>query len=666
MAFQISPGINITEIDQTGVVNQVISNTSAAYVGNYKWGPIDQIQTVSTENELTAKYGKPDDSNYLDFFSAANFIGYGARLQVIRASNAAAKVANTNGGGYTAQLWWNDDLYQKYTNYGISAGAGLTGVLSAKFPGLLGNSLKISYSDRVTRGITFTQLVPGAGSNGITWSGQTAEIGFTGSVDYMANVAVGDFLKFTDSARSYQILQKDDATNQLWLKIVGSTSDAASALSGASAATVLWAYSNYLKTLPTTATTTRVRGYQNDEVAFAIIDADGFISGEPGNVLETFIGSKAQNATNFDGTNYNYSKNLQSSKYVRWVSHPETSQLVTNDATNGLNWGATLGVPGTTNGFLRLKANIYADFGGGTDPVPTITDIFRGYDIFKDTENYESNLLLQGGHSTTVANYIINIANDRKDAIAFVSPPLDRVKDLTTAQAYDSVIDWRSVELIADSSYAVIDSGWKYQYDKYNDAYRWVPLNPDLAGLCARTDSTANPWFSPAGYNRGQVRNVVKLAFNPSKTYRDGLYTYQVNPVISQAGSGTILFGDKTSLQKPSAFDRISIRRLFIAMEKAVATAAKFQLFEFNDEFSRANFIGLVEPFLREVQGSKGISEFKIICDESNNTQEVIDANQFNADIFVKPNATINYIQLNFVASNSQANFSEIGPVVTI
>ena len=684
MAFQISPGINITEIDRTGVVNQVISNTSAAYAGNFKWGPVLQIQTISSENEFAAKYGTPDDTNYKDFFSVANFIGYGARLQVIRTADSASKAATRQAAGLVASTFWNSDLADKYTNYGTSAGAGATGVAIARYPGVLGNSLKISYSDNVARGVTFTAITaaPGPSGGGITFS---VGIGLTnGGFNILtfgligsdgSKIAVGDFLKFADTAKSYEVIEKGAITSPftVGLRVIGSTLDAQSALVGATTATAVWAYARFLNQTLSTATTTRLKGYSDDEVAVAVVDEDGFISGTKGAILETFVGSKAQNATNLDGTNSYYTRQLNKSQYVFWVSHPSgngsttAAELEAQTATTGLSWGSNLGVVGTTAAFQKLTANVYGSFGGGTDPVPVLTDTFAGYDLFKDGENSEANLLLQGGHNTEVAKYLIELANTRKDAIVFCSPePLSLVKDQTVGVAYDNILDWRTRTLAADTSYAVIDSGWKYQYDKYNDAYRWMPLNPDIAGLVARTDSTANPWFSPAGYNRGIIRNCIKLAFNPGKPYRDGLVTYQVNPVVTQAGSGTVLLGDKTALLKPSAFDRLSIRRLFVALEKAVATAAKFQLFEFNDEFSRANFLGLIEPFLREVQGSKGISEYKIICNETNNGPEVVAKNQFNADIFVKANQTVNYVQLNFIASNSQANFSEVGAVVSI
>ena len=213
---------------------------------------------------------------------------------------------------------------------------------------------------------------------------------------------------------------------------------------------------------------------------------------------------------------------------------------------------------------------------------------------------------------------------------------------------------------LPSSSYAVIDSGYKYMYDRYNDVYRFVPLNGDIAGLCARTDSIADPFFSPAGFNRGQIRGAVKLAFNPNQTQRDELYKARINPVVAFPGQGTVLFGDKTAQSKPSAFDRINVRRLFITLEKAVSTAAKFQLFEFNDEFTRAQFRNLVEPFLRDVQGRRGITDFSVVCDDSNNTGDVIDRNEFRADIFVKPARSINFIQLNFIATRSGVAFSEV------
>jgi len=268
-------------------------------------------------------------------------------------------------------------------------------------------------------------------------------------------------------------------------------------------------------------------------------------------------------------------------------------------------------------------------------------------------------LLPLGAASATVATYAINnVAETRKDCVVFVSPELSDVVDNLGSEATD-VTAFR--DTLPSSSYAVLDSGWKYQYDRYNDVYRWIPLNGDTAGLAVRTDFTNDPWFSPAGFNRGQIKNVVKLAYSPSKTDRDTLYKKGVNPVVSFPGQGTILYGDKTMLTKPSAFDRINVRRLFIVLEKAIATAAKYQLFEFNDPFTRAQFRNLVEPFLRDVQGRRGITDFKVVCDESNNTGEVIDRNEFVADIFIKPARAINFISLNFIATRTGISFEEVG-----
>ena len=308
----------------------------------------------------------------------------------------------------------------------------------------------------------------------------------------------------------------------------------------------------------------------------------------------------------------------------------------------------------------------YSLASGTDDFAATNAEIATAYEKFADSESVDISLLMCGPSQTgadatgdTKATAVMDIATARKDCVAFVSPARTDVVDVANA-----VTQTQNVVGFADglpsSSYAVIDSGYKYMYDKYNDVYRYVPLNGDTAGLCARTDSVADAWFSPGGFNRGQIRGAVKLAFNPNQTQRDELYKSRVNPVVAFPGQGTVLFGDKTAQSKPSAFDRINVRRLFIVLEKAVSTAAKFQLFEFNDEFSRANFRNLVEPFLRDVQGRQGLTDFSVVCDDSNNTSDVIDRNEFRADIFIKPNRSINFISLNFVATRSGVAFTEV------
>ena len=309
---------------------------------------------------------------------------------------------------------------------------------------------------------------------------------------------------------------------------------------------------------------------------------------------------------------------------------------------------------------LTTYGNVTHTLNGGVSAdTPSDGNLQSALATFANDEAYDISLLPLGNVSTTVANYAISsVAEVRKDLIVFVSPQIGDVVNNVGSEAASIVTTRNS---LTSSSYAVMDSGWKYQYDRYNDVYRWIPLNGDTAGAAVRTDFVADPWFSPAGFNRGQIKNVVKLAYSPGKTDRDTLYKTGVNPVVTFPGNGTVLYGDKTLLAKPSAFDRINVRRLFIVLEKAIATAAKYQLFEFNDGFTRAQFRNLVEPFLRDVQGRRGVTDFKVVCDESNNTGEVIDRNEFVADIYIKPARSINFIQLNFIATRTGISFEEVG-----
>jgi phage tail sheath protein FI len=318
-------------------------------------------------------------------------------------------------------------------------------------------------------------------------------------------------------------------------------------------------------------------------------------------------------------------------------------------------WGSV--VP-TTGGFNVMSQAQTRSFSGGIDVIPTDGLLQTEYARLSNSEVYDVSLMPVIGVTAdnATARFVVdNVAEVRRDCLVFVSPT---TPNLITATA---VVADRNTNFNKDSTFAVIDSAWKYQYDRYNDVYRYVPMCGDTAGCAVRTDTVAEPWYSPGGYSRGQIKNIVKLSWNPNKTDRDNLYRYQINPVVSQPGLGTVLFGDKTATQKPSAFDRINVRRLFIVLEKAIATAAKFQLFEFNDGFTRAQFNSLVEPFLRDVQGRRGIIDFRVVCDETNNTGEVIDRNEFIADIYIKPNKSINFITLNFVATRTGVSFEEVG-----
>ena len=371
-----------------------------------------------------------------------------------------------------------------------------------------------------------------------------------------------------------------------------------------------------------------------ERVHVVVRDAKGEITGTKDTILEIYENvSIDPSATLTDGsTNYIVDILENGSRWIE-LTTAQAAALVTTKVSTELS---------VTGG---------AD--GEDESAIAIGDVTDGYDLFKDPANVDISLVIQGkARNTVLGNYIVNnIAEVRKDCVAFVSP---EASDQTPA----AVVDFAS--RLGGSTYLVVDSGYKYQYDKYNDVYRWVPLNGDIAGLCARTDDERDPWFSPAGFNRGVIKNVVKLRFNPTKAERDLLYLNNVNPVITEAGSGTLLFGDKTFSAVPSAFDRINVRRLFIVLEKAISNASKSLLFEFNDEFTRAQFKNLVEPFLREVQGRRGLFDFRVVCDETNNTAQVIDSNQFVGDIFIKPARSINFIQLNFVAVRSGVEFEEI------
>lgn len=424
-----------------------------------------------------------------------------------------------------------------------------------------------------------------------------------------------------------------------------------------------WTYKDQFDSTPSTSAYASGVSGLHDEIHAIIIDNTGAISGTPGTILEKFSHmSKASDAKLPDGTNNYYMDVINDkSKYVWVLTHPSSADV--GNVT--VNWGSSA----VTTTFAQLViTNFTYQLQGGTDGDTNleynITDAkqIAAYDMFNNSEMYDLSLIITGRTSTTVAKYISdNISDYRKDCMTFISPSYNNEPIIGN----DSVSVGRAITFKQstniNSSYAVIDSGWKYQYDKYNDKFWWVPLNADVAGLCARTDATNDPWFSPGGFNRGQIKNVIKLGINADKTARDRLYKEGINPIVTFPGQGVILYGDKTMLSKPSAFDRINVRRLFIVLEKAIAVAAKYQLFELNDSFTRAQFRSMVEPFLRDVQGRRGIYEFVVRCDESNNTGEVIDRNEFAGDIYIKPARSINFINLSFIAARTDVSFKELG-----
>jgi len=561
MAFQLSPGVNVSEIDLTTIVPSVPTSIGA-FAGIFQWGPIGQVITISDEVNLVDRFYEPSDSNYEYWFSAANFLAYSNNLKVVRAASiASTKNAVSNG---SAVLIKNDDAYED----NFSGGANTYGEFAARYAGAVGNSLQVSLCD--------------------------------------ANTYSG------------------------------------------------WAYATQFTATPGTSTYTSNAGGANDEIHIIVIDQDGQFTGTQGTVLEKYaFVSKASDAKD-DSGNTNYYKNVitNKSKYIHWLSHPTA-----NGGASYANATSTWGTTATNKSFSNLSANVTISLIGGADGTVSTANVVTAYDEFENADSVDISLVVSGPANATIVTDLISMAETRKDCLVFVSPEKADCVDNAGSEVTD-IKAYR--DTLTSTSYAVLDSNWKYQYDKYNDVYRWVPLNGDIAGLCARTDLERDPWFSPGGLNRGIIKNVIKLAWNPTKTNRDDLYVKGINPVVTFQGEGVVLFGDKTLLSKPSAFDRINVRRLFIVLEKALARAARFSLFEFNDQFTRAQFVALVEPFLRDVQGRRGIYDFRVVCDESNNTPEVIDRNEFIGDIYIKPARSINFIQLNFVAVRTGVSFDEV------
>ena len=559
MAFLVSPGVNVSEIDATTVVPSVSTSTGAV-AGAFQWGPIDVARLVSSEDELVQVFGKPDSTTALTFFTAANFLAYSSSLFVSRADAATLNsaialnvAANTFASNVKIR---NDDHY--FNSFYTATNANVA--VAARYPGALGNTLKVAFC---------------ANSNAVAFS--------------------------------------------------------------------TWTYAPFFDAAPGTSpfVAAKFKSNANDEMHIAIIDEDGLITGTANTVIERY--ANVSKATNAKG---------ESGQSIYWVDVLyNSSKWVYGLGQNNATWGVAANA---SHSFAGENINGIS-FVQGVDATPTDGNVQIAYQQFASSENVDISLVMTAGHSSTVAANTISIADGRRDCVTFVSPTLANVQ---AADPVTAITNFRNS--LTSTSFAVLDSGWKYQYDKYNDVYRYIPLNGDVAGLCARTDLDRDPWFSPAGFNRGQLRNVVKLAFNPNQAQRDTLYKAGVNPVVSFPGEGTVLFGDKTLLSRPSAFDRINVRRLFIVLEKAISRAAKASLFEFNDEFTRAQFINLVEPFLRLVQGRRGIYDFRVVCDETNNNPEVVDRNEFIGDIYIKPAKAINYIQLNFVAVRTGVAFDEI------
>ena len=638
MAFQVSPGVLVQERDLTRII-PAVSTSVGAFAGEFRKGPLDEIVTVSSEQELVETFGKPDSNNFEDFFSAANFLQYSNALRVVRAQNSSIANAVASGSAFVIK---NETDY--INNY--ATGQGSVGEWAARTAGAWGNNLLVSICPSAaayeTTVVTTLASTPAVGDTQVTVTSGT-------------NIAVGDILNFSTTAATsdyndgheYRVTAK--ASNLITIvRHPSGTGGLQRVLTNGCNIRRRWRFYDQVAGAPGTSPYATSKGGSNDEIHVIVVDEDGEISGTANTVLEVYQKlSKASDAKSPQGdTNY-YPTVIQTrSKYVYWMDHN----------SGGTNWGNT--ASGTT--YTAVSTPTLTSLQSGSDgSAVTVAQKKTAYEKFLDSETVDVGLIIAGPGDSTHVDNVISIAEDRKDAVAFVSPERSDVVNVANANTQTSnVVGFYNS--IRSSSYVVFDSGYKYQYDRYNDVYRFVPLNGDIAGLSARTDLIADSWYSPAGFNRGTIRGAVKLAYNPNKTQRDDLYRNRVNAVVTFPGQGTVLFGDKTGLSAPSAFDRINVRRLFIVLEKAISTASKFQLFEFNDEFTRANFRNIVEPFLREVQGRRGITDFLVVCDETNNTGEVIDRNEFIAEIFVKPARSINFITLQFVATRTGVSFEEV------
>ena len=632
MAFQVSPGVLVQEKDLTNVI-PAVATSIGAIAGDFTKGPTDEIVSISSEKDLVETFGKPTATNFEHFFSASSFLQYGNSLRVVRTSGSGLLNATESGSGLLIN---NTTHYQD--NY--ADGSASNGLWGARTAGSWGNNLKISSCPSAT---VYEETAKTAINQADCAVGDT-----TVTIDSASGLSVGDIINFAESGGyEYRIT----AINSLVLTIVRHPSGVGglhTAVADNAAVRRRWQYYDLVSAAPGTSPYTTDRGGSNDEIHVVVVDETGDITGKAGDVLEVYDSvSKASDAKTPQGDD-NYYPNVifNKSKYVYWLDHN----------SGGTNWG--VGGTGTTFTAVTAVSNVSLA-SGNNGTAGTTAQLKTAYEKYTDAETVDVNLIIAGKGDATHIDNLVTIAESRKDCVVFASPERSDVVNVS-----NSITQTNNVkgffDGITSSSYLVFDSGYKYTYDKYNDVFRFVPLNGDIAGLAARTDLIADSWFSPAGFSRGVIRGAVKLAYNPTKTQRDTLYRARVNPVTTFPGQGTVLFGDKTALSAPSAFDRINVRRLFITLEKAISTASKFQLFEFNDEFTRAQFRNLVEPFLRDVQGRRGITDFLVVCDETNNTGDVIDRNEFRADIFVKPTRSINFITLQFIATRTGVAFEEV------
>ena len=615
MVFSVSPSVTVTEVDLTSTVPSV-ATPPAAMVGVFRWGPVNERILITSENDLVSRFGKPTTFNAETFFTGADYLAYSNSLYVTRVVSSTAAVAGESSS--------NTDF-------------------QALYAGELGNSIKVSYviGDTASVSLNIPSHISET-STAIVYNSKTFLL--------QTDVNIASTLTALNSNDILRVGNTDAGYQDLIVSTVGSTT--LNANTGNYETTITFENNYVLRELNYSSITyTKVWGQSNvinatpssaNNMHIVVVDDGGAISGVPGTVLEVYENvSVDKNAKLADGSN-NFYVDVITSK-SNWIS-----------CKTGMNGNGTLTTSSPAIGYQYLSGG---SDGNDETSIP-FGNIAVGYDLYKDAAEIDISFVLEGPASSdgSKANYIIsNVVDRRKDCVLFMSPRKSDVVNVANPQAQlNNVLAYRF--LIQNSSYWFMDSGYKYRYDKYNDMYRWTPLNGDVAGLASRVQ----PWESPAGYKRGLIKNSIKLAYNPNKEQRDQLYTNDINPVISQAGQGTLLFGDKTGLGLSSAFNRINVRRLFIVIEKAIASASQSFLFDFNDEFTQTQFKNIVDPFLRDIQGNRGIIDFRVICDSTVNTPSVIDSNTFKANIFIQPSRTINFIQLAFVATRTGVAFNEI------
>lgn len=694
MAFSVSPGVQVSEYDLTQIV-PAVSTSIGAIAGIFNWGPVNQITLVPSENggagSLYNVFGKPNSNNAETWFSGANFLAYTNALNVVRVIDGAT-TACVNSGAIPANT-----AILNLNNY-LTTVANNNIQYYAKYPsGTIGNSLEISVCDSTnayqialnnttlaTAGIGNTNvstfnLALNSGSNLATVTIQSTSV--AGSANdamnklFSALIANGDVLAIGNTTIGIQnmnvtgwtISETETANSGTYTTTatvnLGNFLNLPANFSG-NTVTRYWQYWNQVSGAPATTYSLHLLGLTTvDQVHVVVVDNLGQISGTPGTVLEVFSGlSRATDAVSETNTSRYYKTVLQNQSNYVWLG-VDRAGAVSNTSAN---------LVGSTNQKALTQA-----FVGGSDGNAegncSLTAITNGWNMFADPTAVTVNLLIQGkargisaesspssnsNNYSTLTNYILsNIATTRMDCMLFFSPAnvdvVNALNPLTNVIAFNTNVNLAT-------SYGAQDTGYKYQYDEYNDVYRWIPLNGDCAGLCAYTDYVRDPWYSPAGFNRGNIKNVTKLAYNPVKADRDQLYQAYINPVVTFPGQGTVLYGDKTIIDRSSAFNRINVRRLFIVIEKAIAIAAQAMLFEFNNSFTQTRFKNMLNPYLRQIEGAQGIQDFLVVCDATNNTPQVIDANQFVGDIYIKPSRSINFIQLNFIAVGTGVQFSEV------